>query len=139
MDDFNNLIVLLMAIEGKAKDIHYTCSGADFYGKHLFADRIADGISDFIDQIKETCLLGKGDKPLLASEYYTLASKIYEQDDRLINNEPTFMSMHNLILACLVHIEEIQDVSRGDSKLLDDIANKLQNDKGLIKIMIGDI
>lgn len=139
MDGFNKLIVLLMAIEGKAKDIHYTCSGANFYGNHLFADRIADGISDFIDQIKETCLLGKGDKPLLASEYYALASKIYEQDNRLINNEPTFMSMYNLILACLVHIEEIRDVSRGDNKLLDDIASKLQNNKGFIKIMIEDV
>ena len=131
MNDFNNLIVLLMAIEGKAKDIHYTCSGADFYGKHLFADRIAEGISDFIDQIKETCLLGKGLKPLYASEYYAKAGQ-------KVNKDATFKSLHSLILECLIHIEKMEELSRGDSKLLDDIANKLQNDKGLLQIMLGE-
>lgn len=128
----NELIAYLMAIEGKAKDIHYSCYGEDFYGKHLFADRIADGISDFIDQIKETCLLGKGIKPLYAYQYY-------KEADKKLNMDATFQSLLQLILDCLVHIEQINDVSRGDSKLLDDIANKLQNDKGLLHIMLGDV
>lgn len=128
----NELIAYLMAIEGKAKDIHYSCSGEDFYGKHLFADRIADGISDFIDQIKETCLLGKGIKPLYAYQYF-------KEADKKLNMDATFQSLLQLILDCLVHIEQINDVSRGDSKLLDDIANKLQNDKGLLHIMLGDV
>lgn len=131
MNDFNLLIAFLMAIEGKAKDIHYTCSGEDFYGKHLFADRIADGIDDFIDQIKETCLLGKGIKPLYAYQYY-------KEADKKLNADATFRSLLNLILDCLAHIEGMSNVSRGDSKLLDDIANKLQNDKGLLHIMFGD-
>lgn len=131
MNDFNTLIAFLMAIEGKAKDIHYTCSGDDFYGKHLFADRIADGIDEFIDQIKETCLLGKGTKPLFAYQYFKMA------DDKL-NADTSFKSLLNLILDCLAHIENMNNVSRGDSKLLDDIANKLQNDKGLLHIMFGD-
>ena len=120
-----------MAIQGKAKDIHYTCSGEDFYGKHLFADRIADGIDDFIDQIKETCLLGKGIKPLFASEYLKMAAN-------RLDNETSFKSLLHLILDSLAVIENISNVSRGDSKLLDDIANKLQNDKGLLHIMLGD-
>ena len=131
MNDFNTLIAFLMAIQGKAKDIHYTCSGEDFYGKHLFADRIADGIDDFIDQIKETCLLGKGTKPLYAYQYY-------KEADKKLNADATFRSLLNLILDCLAHIESMSNVSRGDSKLLDDIANKLQNDKGLLHIMFGD-
>lgn len=131
MNDFNILIAFLMAIQGKAKDIHYTCSGEDFYGKHLFADRIADGIDDFIDQIKETCLLGKGIKPLYAYQYFKMA---YDK----LNVDASFKSLLNLILDCLAHIENMSNVSRGDSKLLDDIANKLQNDKGLLHIMFGD-
>lgn len=131
MNDFNILIAFLMAIEGKAKDIHYTCKGEDFYGKHLFADRVADGIDDFIDSIKETCLLGKGIKPLFANEYFVMA---VDKSD----NEATFKSLLNLILECLMHIESIKNISRGDSKLLDDIANKLQNDKGLLHIMLGE-
>ena len=131
MNDFNELIIYLMAIEGKAKDIHYTCSGADFYGKHLFADRIADGIDDFIDQIKETCLLGHGEKPLFASEYYAMAGNMVDKNN-------TFQSMLDLILDTLAHIETMKNISKGDSKLLDDIAGKLQNDKGLLHIMLGD-
>ena len=131
MDKFNKLIVYLMAIEGKAKDIHYNCSGDDFYGKHLFADRIAEGLSDFIDQIKETCILGKGEKPLYSYMYF-------KEADKLLNMDITFNSILELITDCLAHIEGISNVSRGDSKLLDDIANKLQNDKGLLHIMFGE-
>lgn len=131
MNDFNKLIIYLMAIEGKAKDIHYTCSGSDFYGNHLFADRIADGIDDFIDQIKETCILGKGEKPLFASEYYAMAGNMVDKNN-------TFQSMLDLILDTLAHIETMKNISKGDSKLLDDIASKLQNDKGLLHIMLGD-
>lgn len=131
MNEFNLLIVYLMAIEGKAKDIHYTCSGANFYGNHLFADRIADGIDEFIDQIKETCLLGHGNKPLFASEYYAQAA---EKTD----NNNTFASMLELIIDCLAHIEQMKNLSRGDSQLLDSIAGKLQNDKGLLEIMLGE-
>ena len=131
MNDFDRLITYLMAIEGKAKDIHYNCSGADFYGKHLFADRIADGLSDFIDQIKETCILGKGEQPLFAYEYFKQASG-------LIGSQTDFQAIFTLIVDCLAHIESINNVSRGDSKLLDDIANKLQNDKGLLHIMFGE-
>ena len=131
MEKFNKLITYLMAIEGKAKDIHYNCPGADFYGKHLFADRIADGLDDFIDQIKETCILGKGYKPLFANEYLRQASA-------LINGSIEFATLYNLIVDCLQLIETFNGVSRGDSKLLDDIANKLQNDKGLLQIMFGE-
>ena len=127
----NKLICYLMAIQGKAKDIHYTCSGEDFYGKHLFADRIADGIDDFIDQIKETCILGHAEQPLTADRYFIDASEYLKG----ISN--TFEDLSNLILDCLAHIESMRNISRGDSKLLDDIANKLQNDKGLLHIVFG--
>lgn len=132
MDQMNKLIYLLMAIHGKAKDIHYNCSGDNFYGNHLFADRIADGLDEYIDQIKETCILGHGKKPLEATTYFTEASKWLNG----LGND--FSDVLHLIVECLAQIERIQGISRGDSKLLDDIAGKLQNDKGLIHIMFGD-
>ena len=132
MNEYDKLIVLLMAIEGKAKDIHYTCSGSNFYGNHLFADRIADGIDDFIDEIKETCILGHGKQPLFASEYYAMAAA-------MVDKTASFQSMAALILNTLIHIENIKkDVARGDSKILDDVASKLQNAKGLLHIMLGN-
>lgn len=131
MDKFNDLIVYLMAIKNNAKDIHYTCYGDDFYGKHLFADRIAENLSDYIDQIKETCILGHDNKVLNSSEYLARASKC-------VYKEPTFSTLDELILNCLELIESFDEISRGDSKLLDDIANTLQNHRGLLKIMFGD-
>lgn len=128
MNDMNKLICLLMAIHGQAKDIHYNCSGDNFYGNHLFADRIADGIDEFIDQIKETCILGHNEKPLTSKEYFQGAKE-------LASDKIGFQVLLNLIVDCLIHIESIKNVSRGDSKLLDDIAGKLQNDKGLLHIM----
>lgn len=128
MNDFNTLIIYLMAIYGKAKDIHYTCGGPNFYGDHLFADRIANGINEFIDQIKETCLLGHGEKPLFAYQYF-------KEVDKLLNMDASFASLLDLITNCLAHIEQMQNLSRGDGQLLDSIAGKLQNDKGLLEIM----
>lgn len=132
MNEYDKLVIYLMAIEGKAKDIHYTCGGSNFYGNHLFADRIADGIDEFIDQIKETCILGHGKQPLSSKEYYTEAGQF-------LDGVASFQSMLELILNTLIHIENIKkDVARGDSKLLDDVANHLQNNKGLLHIMLGN-
>ena len=126
MDQMNKLICLLMAIEGKAKDIHYNCHGNNFYGNHLFADRIADGLDDYIDQIKETCILGHGERPLQATEYFSACTKYING----LGND--FSDILHLIVECLAHIESMQNISRGDGKLLDDIANKFFFSKSYI-------
>ena len=46
MDNYNNLIINLMVIKGYAKDLHYNIPD---YSIHLLADRIQDGLDDFID------------------------------------------------------------------------------------------
>lgn len=124
------LIEYLMAIENFAKDIHYNCVGANFYGDHLFADRIADGMSDYIDQLKEICLLGHGFKTLHSGEYLMRASELIPLD---IN----FENMLKLLLDCLKHIETIDNISKGDENLIGAIAQDIQNNVGLINIMLG--
>lgn len=124
------LIEFLMAIENFAKDIHYNCVGANFYGDHLFADRIADGMSDYIDQLKEICLLGHGFKTLHSAEYLMRASE-------LIPLDIDFDNMLKLLMACLKHIETIDNISKGDENLIGAIAQDIQNNVGLINIMLG--
>ena len=119
------LIEYLMAIENFTKDIHY-----NFYGDHLFADRIADGMSDYIDQLKEICLLGHGFKTLYSGEYLIRASELIPLD---IN----FENMLKLLLDCLKHIETIDNISKGDENLIGAIAQDIQNNVGLINIMLG--
>lgn len=132
MEKINNLIIYLTAISNYAKDIHYNCTGENFYGNHLFADRINENLSEYIDQLKEICLLGHNIKPLKSSEYLAQAANKIPQD---IN----FSQMSELILNTLSLIETITEVSKGDENLLGAIAQDLQNNLGLINIMYGAI
>lgn len=128
---FDSLIIYLTVISNYAKDIHYNCKGDNFYGNHLFADRIADGLSDYIDQLKEICLLGHGIKTLHSSEYLEKAAS-------LIPNDISFKSMKRLLIEALSIIEGLNGISKGDENLIGAIAQDLQNHIGLINIMYGD-
>ena len=127
-EDIDNLIVNLLAISNYAKDIHYNCSGDNFYGNHLFADRIAENLSDYIDQLKEICLLGHQLKPLSSSVYLVRASKI-------IPAYSNFGTMRELLIKTLALIEQIKGISKGDENLIGAIAQDIQNNVGLINIM----
>lgn len=129
-DKIDNLIIYLMAIENYAKDIHYNCSGSNFYGNHLFADRFTDNMSDYIDQLKEVCLLGHNFKTRHSSIYLARASKI-------IPEGASFENMHRLMMDCLEHIETIDNISKGDENLIGAIAQDVQNNVGLLNIMFG--
>lgn len=128
----DNLIVLLLAITNYAKDIHYNCSGPNFYSDHLFADRFIGDIYEYIDQLKEICLLGHNYKPLHSSEYLRRTSET-------VPAGADFKAMRTLMVDTLVIIESIRDISRGDENLIGTIAQDVQNNIGLINIMYGDI
>lgn len=126
----NSLIVSLLVISNYAKDIHYNCKGENFYGNHIFADRINENLSEYIDQLKEICLLGHGIKPLNSSDYLKTASNSIPKDI-------SFSQMSELILNALALIESIEGISKGDENLIGTIAQDLQNNLGLINIMYG--
>lgn len=132
MDKINELIIHLTGIYNYAKDIHYNCHGDNFYGNHLFADRIAENVNEYIDQLKEICLLGHGQKPLGSGIYLTKAAELIpsQKDD--------FRLMQDLLLDTLQIIEECKNNSKGDDNLLGAIAQDLQNNVGLINIMYGE-
>lgn len=129
--NFDSLIFHLLAIANYAKDIHYNCAGANFYGNHLFADRFIENIYEYIDQIKEVCLLGHQIKPKKSSEYLKEAAQI-------IPLEIDFKLMRELMLNTLNVIESIVNISKGDENLLGAIAQDIQNNVGLLNIMFGD-
>lgn len=130
--NFDNLIAHLLAIVNYAKDIHYNCSGANFYSDHLLADRFTGDIYEYIDQLKEICLLGHNLKPLHSSEYLVQASALTPAG-------ADFKAMRTLMVDTLVIIESIRDISRGDENLIGAIAQDVQNNIGLINIMYGDM
>lgn len=126
----DNLICYLLAIANYAKDIHYRCGGASFYGQHLLADRFVDNLYDYIDQLKEICLLGHAMDPELSGVYLRKAAD-------LIPLQPSFKNMGGLMLQCLQEIERIDGISKGDENLIGAIAQDIQNNVGLLNIMFG--
>ncbi len=139
MENINKLICYLIAIQNFAKDIHYSCGGDAFYGKHLLADRIYDGLDDFIDQLKEVYFLGNNILPLPSSEYLAMAMNLLpalEQDDK-----KNFTNMKNLIVNALAHMERMlqdKEATRGEVSLIDGIAQDLQGKLGLVNRQMKD-
>lgn len=136
MQKFNTLICFLLAIANYAKDIHYSCHGNAFYGKHLFADRIQDGWYAYIDLIKEVCILGNNEEPLPSGEYLSRATSLIplREDEDKIN----FEHIQNLIIVVLQHIEEMEDLTRGEENLIGAIAQDLQQMLGLVNRQVKE-
>lgn len=126
MNKYNDLIVNLMVIKGYAKDLHYNIAD---YSIHLLADRVQDGLDDFIDEIKENCLLAKGYDVLRSHEYYSKAASV-------LSNQIILEDLKGFILDALHDLELINNISVGDSDLLGRIGAKLQNDLGVINIIL---
>lgn len=136
MEKINKLICYLLAIANYAKDIHYTCHGEAFYAKHLLADRIYDGLYDFIDLLKETCLLGNEIEPLPSGEYLSRATSLIKP---ITDNDKTnFDNMKDLLVDALAIMDEMKDMTRAESSLIDNISQDLQQKVGLVNLQVKD-
>ena len=130
MLQFNILIVLLMVIQGFAKDIHYTAKGPSFYAKHIFADLVEEDIDGFIDDIKENVFLGTGIVPLASKEYFRIAAltapEVMPLD--IIN----FTILKAFVDKVREIIKGIEAPTRGANSLLDSIGEHMDKMSGLI-------
>lgn len=131
-EDIDNLIVYLLAIANYAKDIHYNCSGPNFYGNHLFADTFVEDIYKHIDDLKEICLLGHGFQPLDAADYLqdvitVIPKGVYD-----------FRIMRDLMIEAITVLNKIDNTWEGDADLLGNIGKNIQHKVGLINIMFGN-
>lgn len=136
MEKINTLIAQLIAICNFSKDIHYNAKGASFYGKHLLADRVQDNLNEYIDQIKEICILGADKETLPSSEYLKKAIELIPEISE--DDKDSFLSLKKLIIKTLKHIEGIKNLTSGESNLIGAIAQDLQNSLGLINKQVKD-
>ena len=126
-----DILILLIAIQRTAKDVHYHAKGSDFWGEHLLADRIYDGLDDFIDDIFENWYLGKEEEAPLQREFYSEAAKqmanTYEVDWLLKH-------LDDLIFKCIGQIQLMptDELTAGDSDLLGRICSDLQKKHGFL-------
>lgn len=139
MENINKLICYLLAIANFAKDIHYSCKGEAFYSKHLLADRIQEGLYDFIDSIKEICLLGNDILPSPSGEYLAMTMNLLPLVET--DGKKNFQNMQKLLIDCLVLMQEMlqdKDIPRAEVSLIDGIAQDLQQKLGLVNLQVKD-
>lgn len=133
MEQINKIIFLLLALANFSKDIHYTCNSIEI---HKFMDDIYDGLYDFIDEIKEKCILAGEELPLPSAEYMIKATSYIPPVDKDTNKNLIQLKM--LIISNLNELELIPDLSSGETSLFDNISDNLQGKLGLLNIQLRD-
>ena len=132
MNNLFDLLKVLYCIKFFAKDIHYTAKGDSFYSDHLLADRIIDGLDDFIDDINENLYLVFEEKAPISKQIIASVTKdlMLVQDDTKVN----WRRLYSYLEEAEELIYKIEEEYKFPqiSSLLDNIANDLQKKKGLI-------
>ncbi len=134
MENINKLICYLLAIADFSKDIHYNCKGDAFYGKHLFADRINENLYDYVDKLKEVCILGSGLQPLSSKEYRQIELEFLPEIN--VDDKINFDSLALLIKNTLNHINSLSKLDVADANLIGNIAEDLKNNLGLLNLQL---
>jgi len=139
MKDLFNLLKVIYAIRFYTKDIHYKAIGENFWADHLMADRIYDGLDDFIDDINENLYMGfEEDTPYSKDVLEAVIKSIPELDDDMNRNWESLYGMIVAALEIINNIEKEYEMPQINS-LLDSLVNDLQKKKGLIWRRIGVI
>ena len=128
-------IVRLTVIKNLAKDIHYQAHGEAFYGIHLLMDRVADGLDQYIDDIKENLYLGRNSIPPSSKEIFKIAEAMMPELKR-DDNIAMIRTLRDFIGGTLENINELvqntTELMNGDIALLDDISKDLRKKYGLL-------
>ena len=137
MKDLFNLLKILYCIKFYAKDIHYMANGDNFWSDHEFADKIYDGLDDFIDDINENLYLGfEEDAPKSKDVLEAVVKSMPSIDEDMYKNWESLYAFIIIALENIKTIEDEYDLPQLNS-LLDNLADNLQMKKGLIWRRIG--
>lgn len=134
-DQVNRLIISLIVIGNFSKDIHYSCHGEAFYSKHIFVDKFET--AEYIDLLKEVCLLGKDLRPY-GSRYYLQEASKDLVDPREDNDLQNFKTLQDYVKQTLDFINSLDGLTRAEENLIGAIAQDLQQYYGLINLQIED-
>lgn len=135
-------IVRLTVIKNLAKDIHYNAHGEAFYGIHLLMDRVADGLDQYIDDIKENLYIGRRQAPPSSKEVFKIAEAMFPEFNHE-DNLAMLKELQHIIGGTLENIcelvENTTELMNGDISLLDDISKDLRKKIGLINCTLSEI
>ena len=126
------LYIQLEVIRITAKQLHYSLSGESFFANHLLMDKITENLSDYEDEIVESCIMSLqkdksiGNPPNLSEMFFEIAS-------RTLKN-PSKTDLERLLQHSIEHIEAVsaKDGFQGDFDLLGRISNNLRQSFSLL-------
>ena len=141
---YTQLLALLEAIRIYGKDAHYGMRGFDYLPWHQYMDQIVDPIADYVDEIKESIILARGERVPRGTEINAIAAAEYvpaalPNDD----NGAILRALHSLISQTIRYIDEIAKTdpqfTQGNGDLLGRISSALGKHIGLLNMALYEI
>lgn len=132
---YKDLLVKLAALYGSCKNYHYSAKGFDFWGNHLFGDRLSEEILDYMDSIQEVCFLGRNLPAVCWGEIFSLAETQVAFGDNPLS---IMQGIKDLVLSILNDISDCQEeCTAGEQDLMGKIAFSMQQNLGFIQRYLG--
>lgn len=126
-----DILVMLKVIKGTSKDLHYTAQGLMFLTVHELADKIGEGLDDYIDDLIEVGWLGAGLEAPTAQSIHEAAARALKAE-RLTKTE-LLMRLRFLNQSLLEQLDQCSNgAAAGVANLLGGIAQDIQQRTGFL-------
>lgn len=126
-----DILVMLKVIKGTSKDLHYTAQGLVFLTVHELADKIGEGLDDYIDDLIELGWLGAGLEAPTAQSIHEAAARALKAE-RLTQIE-LLMRLRFLNQSLLEQLDLCSNgAAAGVASLLGGIAQDIQQRVGFL-------
>ena len=132
-ENMEQLLCLLIVIQRVAKEIHYRAFGENFWSDHLLADKVFDGLEDFMDEIQENYFMCEEEANPYQKRIYTYASSMMPESWGSVKE--LFEILDGFVLQTILQATELSkasDITAADSDLLGRICGDLQQKHGFL-------
>lgn len=134
------LVAMLEAIRIYGKDCHYTFNGTDWIGKHKYMDDITEPLSDWVDEIKESVVLAKGNLVPRGTELNAMAAEFVPESLPIDDPETLLRNLRAVISMAIDQLNRLSaEATAGESDLYGRIGSHLQKHIGLLNLALKDI
>ena len=133
-----DLLYQLTALQIYCKDCHYSFTGIDFKSLHTWMDEISEPLGDFLDEIKESVILRKGQDVPRGVEInndaaFYVPSNIGNDNREILSNLQAMISM--------IHqtINGMGELTAGDGDIMGRLDSHLEKHLGLLNLALREL